>query len=37
VSREFASGLWDVDMDQFDAVRHESFLVRQVLERGTWD
>jgi len=35
--REFAAVLWDVDLEQFDLERHAPFLVRRVLERGTWD
>jgi hypothetical protein len=28
--------LWDVDPDQLDLERHAGFVIRRVLERGTW-
>lgn len=33
----FRTLLWDVDLESFDLQRHAPFLVRRVLERGTWD
>lgn len=29
--------LWDVDLDKFDFEGHANFLVKRVLERGTWE
>ncbi len=40
VSQDFKAVLWDVDLDAFDALHiegHARFLVRRVLEHGTWD
>lgn len=31
-----SSLLWDVDPEQFDLERHAGFLIRRVLEKGTW-
>lgn len=37
MAREFAAVLWDVDLDRFDLEKHAPYLVRRVLERGTWE
>lgn len=31
-----SSLLWDVDPEQFDPESHAGFLIRRVLEKGTW-
>jgi hypothetical protein len=36
MGEEFRAVLWDVDLQQFDVEKHAGFLVRRVLEYGTW-
>jgi hypothetical protein len=37
MGEEFRAVLWDVEVEDFDVEQHAGFLVRRVLEYGTWD